>query len=295
MAWLALALDVAAADADALSDFLDSTGALAVTLLDAGDAPVLEPAPNTTPLWPQARIEALYGLDADLTAVRFALTDYFVAHRRPMPEVSTRFIESEDWSSTWRQFSAPMDFGTRLRVAPRDADDVPGRVTLRLDPGLAFGTGTHATTALCLEWLAGQPLSGASVVDFGCGSGILGIAALLLGARSVTAVDHDPQARLATVDNAAYNGLSTAQLQIVDVDGPIPRPAEIVIANILADPLIELAPRLSALLAAGGRLLLSGMRASQWSQVRAAYPDVDFAVPSQQDEWIAVAGVKAGG
>lgn len=293
--WLAVALEVAAADAEALGDFLTDTGAVAVTLLDAGDSPVLEPAPLATPLWPQARVEALYPLDIDVGAVRLALDAYFSRTRRSLPPVFTRFIEAQDWSSTWREFSTPLDFGARLRIAPKDAEPHPTRVTVRLDPGMAFGTGSHATTALCLSWIAQHPFEGRRVVDFGCGSGILGIAALCLGAAHVTAVDHDPQARVATLDNAAYNGIGASALAVVGTDSPIEGPVDVVIANILADPLIELAPVLTALLGAGGVLVLSGMRLSQWPGVRAAYPAFAFDAPREQDEWIAVEGIRTGG
>ncbi len=182
-----------------------------------------------------------------------------------------------------------------MRVAAKDIADAPGRVTLRLDPGLAFGTGTHATTALCLEWIAGQRFDGRSVVDYGCGSGILGIATLLLGARHVTAVDHDPQARLATADNAAYNGFHAATMRVVGTEAAIDGPADVVIANILADPLVELAPVLTALLDTGGVLVLSGMRAEQWPAVQRAYGGIVFQRPYERDDWIAVEGIKTGG
>jgi ribosomal protein L11 methyltransferase len=266
-----------------------------VTLCDAGDAPVFEPALDSTPLWPHARVEALYPLDTDVAKLSGVIDDLCRSRQLTAPAIDIRFVGAEDWSSTWRRFAAPLDFGARLRVAPRDAADVPGRVTLRLDPGLAFGTGTHATTALCLEWLANQPLKGAALVDYGCGSGILGLAALLLGARHVTAVDHDPQARLATADNAAYNDIPPSRLSVIGADVAWHDPADMVVANILADPLIALAPRLSALVRPGGALLLSGLKLAQWSVVGSAYADFDFRQPRARDDWIAVEGIKTGG
>lgn len=295
MAWLGVALEVAADEADRIGDALLSTGALSVTLVDAGDDPILEPAPAATPLWRAVRLEAVFSLDADLTAVRAALDACLRSDCRAPLVLETRFIEGQDWSNTWRRFSGPTQFGDRLCVAPKDAPAVPGRVMLRLDPGLAFGTGTHPTTALCLEWLACAGLDGRSVVDFGCGSGILGIAAVLLGANSAICIDHDRQARVATADNAAYNGLSEARLEVGDRDAIPAHPVDVVIANILADPLVELAPTLTALVRDGGSLVLSGLKTAQWAAVRAAYPGFDFGMPEVMDDWIAVEGIRTGG
>lgn len=295
MAWLGLALDVAAEDADQLGDVLLAAGALSVTLADGGDTPILEPAPATTPLWHTVRLEAVLPLDVDVIAVRDALEACLRARGRSMPTLEPRFIEAQDWSDTWRRFAAPVVFGDRLCVAPKATPGMAGRVMLRLDPGLAFGTGSHPTTALCLEWLATAQLDGCSVVDFGCGSGILGIAALLLGATNAVCIDHDRQAHVATIDNAAYNGLTGARLVVGDVDAAPADAVDIVIANILADPLVLLAPRLTALVRHGGSLVLSGIKTAQWPRVLAAYPAFEFRAPQVRDDWIAVEGIRTGG
>ena len=245
MAWLSIRLSLPAARIEILSDLLLELGAASVTVCDAGDAPVLEPAPGEMPLWPHAELDALFPLDADC-AVRCAPVAANSATRSD-GALDVRFVEDADWSHTWRNYAIEHCFGDRLWVLPRDAA-LPGgeAAVLRIDPGLAFGTGGHATTAMCLEWLARQRIEGWSVVDYGAGSGILGIAALLLGARRVLAVDHDPQACLATRANATYNGIASERITIIAPDALETTPHDLVLANILAGPLVSLAPVLTA-------------------------------------------------
>jgi ribosomal protein L11 methyltransferase len=195
-------------------------------------------------------------------------------------------LEEADWANRWRQHAARECFGERLWLLPRhDPQPTGASRVLRLDPGLAFGSGTHPTTRLCLDWLAGRELGGLDVLDFGCGSGILGLAALTLGCRSVLAVDHDPQALLATRDNAAYNALADGRLTVGTgelVDG---RRFDVVLANILAGPLVDLAGKLRSALRPGGQLVLSGLLAEQVPEVAGAYPELDFGSPSfEQDD-----------
>ena len=198
---------------DRLSEVLLDAGAQSLTLGDAGDVPVLEPGPGETPLWPHVELAALFPLDTAVGALRTALIAELGAEFEHC-ELDVQFVADADWSQTWREFAIDHCFGGRLWIVPRDAAAAPrSGVTLRLDPGLAFGTGGHATTAMCLEWLSLARLDGASVVDYGAGSGILGIAALLLGAADVIAVDHDPQARLATLENATYNGVTARTIE----------------------------------------------------------------------------------
>jgi ribosomal protein L11 methyltransferase len=255
--------------------------------------PVLEPGPGETPLWPLAEIEALFPLDADLRPVRARLNGEL---GETLETLDVRFVEDTDWSQTWRNHAVEYCFGGRLWVIPRDA--APPRdaaAVLRLDPGLAFGTGGHATTSMCLDWLARQSLDGWSVVDYGAGSGILAIAALLLGAARAVAVDHDEQARLATRANATYNGIASDRLSVIAPEELATTPHDLVLANILAGPLVTLAPTLTALVRPGGVLVMSGMLAHQLDEVLAAYPDFEFAPACVRDSWVMVEGTRAGG
>ena len=306
MAWLSIRLSTPAARIDALSDVLLDTGALAITLRDAADVPVLEPGPGETPMWPHAELEALFPLDVDLSAVRTRLSVEMGSLASAALDV--RFIEDSDWSQTWRNHAVEHCFGGRLWVVPRDANPPSDAVAvLHLDPGLAFGTGSHATTAMCLDWLASRSLDGWSVVDYGAGSGILGIAALLLGAANVVAVDHDEQARLATQSNGTYNdnrndgidqginGVVSRRLLVLAPDELETTPHDLVVANILAGPLKTLAPVLTELVRPGGMLVMSGMLAHQVDDVLAAYPEFRFAPAQERDCWVMVEGTRAGG
>jgi ribosomal protein L11 methyltransferase len=263
------------------------------------DAVVLEPAPGETPMWPLVRLDALFDADVDIASVAKAISADCVEcdEDEEVPAVAVRRVDDADWSNTWRQFAGPLTFGGRLTVVPRDWSGPIEGVALRLDPGLAFGTGTHPTTALCLDWLAHHDLTGWSVVDYGCGSGILAIAALCLGAARVDAVDYDPQARLATWDNAAYNddvdGLRQ-RLRVLAPEDVANEAHDLVLANILADPLVALAPRLAALVRVGGRIVLSGVRVDQLERVLLAYPAFSFSEPEFRDGWVAIEGTRTG-
>ena len=308
MPWIGVSLTVPGDAADAVTEALHARGALAVTARDAADAPIFEPEPGETPLWQHTRLDVLFDLDADLEAVRVVLHNW-------QPEaLEVQFIEDADFSSTWRAHVEVVCLADRLWIAPRDVNiprDVnvardanvardpnvaeDGLAVLRLDPGLAFGTGAHPTTRLCLEWLAGGSLAGATVLDYGCGSGILAIAALLLGAASASAVDYDDQALVATRDNAAYNGISTRRLSVGAPDMVDGQVFDVICANILAGALIELASRLTKLVGDQGRVVLSGVLADQVDAVIRAYPSFRFAAPVERGEWVALAGVKSRG
>jgi ribosomal protein L11 methyltransferase len=270
---------------DALCRLLEDAGALAVTSDDAGDRPVLEPAPGQTPLWPQVRVAALFedAVDAaPLLRLLAALGALDVACRR---------VADEDWARSGQDV-APRHFGGRLWVCPSDAPlPAPDAIVVRLDAGLGFGTGAHPTTALCLRWLAAQPPAGRDVIDWGCGSGILAVAAALLGARRVLACDIDPQALVATTDNAARNGAAD-RVHVVPADAvPADARADLVIANILAPVLVALAPRLVAALRPRGALLLSGLLESQVDEVVAAFtPALRFAAPTVEHGWVCLQG-----
>jgi ribosomal protein L11 methyltransferase len=294
MPWLSVKLDVSSALAEPLCDWLSDNGALSVSVADAGDDPILEPDPDAHPLWPTVRVDALFARDADQSTLSAALRDWLAGQGAADAGVSLDEVADQDWSQTWRRGMTAQHYRGRLCVAPRDyvARGDEGTV-LRLNPGLAFGTGTHPTTALCLDWLAATDLRDRDVLDYGCGSGILGIAALLLGARSVTAVDHDAQALVATRDNASVNGIDESRLSLYTPENLPERRAayDVIVANILANPLIALAPQLAASARPGARLVLSGILEDQWPSVHSAYAGVRFAAPVVHDGWLCAAGV----
>jgi ribosomal protein L11 methyltransferase len=274
-------------DPDAVEKALLDIGASSITLVDRGDEPVLEPRPGEVRLWGDTLVRALFesSLDAirQLDRLAASLGSHITAAAR------VRAVENRDWERVWLTDWKSMRFGRRLWVCPTiaDAPDDPDAIVVRLDPGLAFGTGTHPTTALCLQILDALPLSGRSVIDYGCGSGILGIAALKMGAAHVIAVDLDPQALLATRENAVRNGVSSA-IEVQGVPARL-RPAECVVANILAGPLIELAPLLTDACAAGGDLLLSGLLKTQAYAVKAAYSSgFDMVQVIGRDDWCCI-------
>ncbi len=287
MPHLQLTFDLGSADPAPVEDVLTLLGASSLTLEDAADDPVLEPAPGETPLWPTVRVHALFAESADRGAIAAALIG-LVAHATPL-----HFEELSDrtWEREWLRDFRPMRFGRRLWVCP-DGEPAggPQGICVVLDPGLAFGTGTHATTALCLEWLDGCDLAGRRVIDYGCGSGILAIAALKLGAARAVAFDIDPQALLAARENAERNGVAD-RLQ-VSATAPGDRAScEVLVANILAEPLVELADRFAGLVQAGGRLALSGLLTDQAEPVAAAYrPWFMIGKTAVRDGWALLSG-----
>ena len=266
-------------------------GALAVTLRDAVDAAgtaILEPAPGTTPLWRNVQVTALFAAGVDVNALTGSLCAAVSGLRTD--DVAVGQLEDRPWEREWLRDFHAMRFGQRLWVAPRhEPVTEAGAIVVSMDPGLAFGTGTHATTALCLEWLDGAQIAGRRIIDYGCGSGVLAVAALKLGARSVLAVDIDEQALIATRNNAKNNGvvdrLEVGQPQMAHAA------ADVVLANILAGPLIELAPRFATLVAAGGDLVLSGLMAAESDAVTVAYQSwFDMNLPRTRDEWARIDG-----
>ncbi|UTW09405.1 50S ribosomal protein L11 methyltransferase [Pseudomonas benzenivorans] len=291
MPWLQVRLAITPEQAETYEDALLEVGAVSVTFMDAEDQPIFEPDLGTTPLWSHTHLLALFEADTD--------ADSLVAHLQlltggALPEYQLERIEDQDWERSWMDNFQPMRFGRRLWIVPSwHAAPEPQAVNLLLDPGLAFGTGTHPTTALCLEWLDAQALDGCTVLDFGCGSGILAIAALLLGAPQAVGTDIDPQALEASRDNAGRNGIAAERFALyLPADLP-PQPVEVVVANILAGPLVSLAPQIASLVKPGGRLALSGILAEQAEEVRAAYSD-SFALDptASKDGWVRISGVR---
>ena len=291
MPWLQVRLAITPEQADTYEDALLEVGAVSVTFMDAEDQPIFEPDLGTTPLWSNTHLLALFEADTDETAL---LAHLQLLCGGALPEHHVERIEDQDWERSWMDGFQPMRFGQRLWIVPSwHAAPEPDAVNLLLDPGLAFGTGTHPTTALCLEWLDGQNLDNCSVLDFGCGSGILAIAALLLGAPQAAGTDIDPQALEASRDNASRNGIDPARFPVyLPADLP-QQPADVVVANILAGPLGSLAPQITTLVKGGGRLALSGILAEQAKEVRAAYAGAfDLDPTAIKDGWVRISGVK---
>ncbi|PTQ90782.1 50S ribosomal protein L11 methyltransferase [Agitococcus lubricus] len=291
MAWLQLKIDSSKADANRIEEALELVGAGAIMMEDAADQPLFEPPLGTTPLWDATRIVALFTIDSDMDAIleflQAQLEGGLPAHR-------VEILEDQVWERAWMDHYHPMCFGERLWIVPSwTPPPRPDAINLLLDPGLAFGTGTHPTTALCLEWLDGLDLQDKIIVDYGCGSGILAIAGLLLGAKHAYCVDTDPQALLATKDNAARNGVADKMTVCFPEDMPSVS-AEVVVANILAGPLAELAPTLAGLCHANGDLALSGIIDSQVEDLKLAYqPWFSLTQLKIKDEnWCRLSGIR---
>ncbi len=291
MPWLQVRLAITPEQAATYEEALLDVGAVSVTFMDAEDQPIFEPDLGTTPLWSHTHLLALFEADTDPAAL---LAHLALLTGGPLPTHQVEQIADQDWERSWMDNFQPLRFGQRLWIVPSwHQPPEPQAVNLHLDPGLAFGTGTHPTTALCLEWLDGQSLHDCNVLDFGCGSGILAIAALLLGAKQACGTDIDPQALEASRDNATRNGIDAARFPLYL---PSEMPADtfdLVLANILAGPLVQLAPIISQHVRQGGHLVLSGILAEQAEEVRAAY-QADFILDptAEKDGWVRISGVR---
>jgi ribosomal protein L11 methyltransferase len=294
--YLALSVDLAGlGDVDVLSAAAEAAcfdaGALSVTLTDAVDDAILEPAPGEVRLWPQTVLQAVFDADA-FNASSIVMLAGAIGVK---PEViRAERVADRVWEREWLKDFHSMRFGARLWIVPSHEQPPvdPQAVIVKLDPGLAFGTGTHPSTALCLQWLDGHLHEGQIVIDYGCGSGVLAVAAALLGATKVHAFDIDPQALIATHDNAGANQVA-ARIAIHDIEATLPKGMDVVLANILAGTLIELAPRLTDLVRPGGYLVLAGILDEQAPEVRAAFaPHATLQVCGQRDGWTALAGMR---
>ncbi len=292
MPWLELHLRLESTDHAVVEQALDEAGALAQTLTDAEDNPVLEPAPGETPLWPHLTLQALFPVERDPL-------DLLVALDGKLPEAvmrSARFarLDDRDWTRAWMDHYQPMRFGQRLWIYPTTVEPPAdaASVIVRLDPGLAFGTGTHPTTALCLEWLDGLAWNGESLFDYGCGSGVLAVAALRLGAGHAWGLDNDPQALIASHENAQRNEV-LERLTLLSPRSTLPAPCDRLVANILLNPLIELADRIASTVRPGGDAAFSGMLKGQEVEFIARYQGLfrDFVV-TQREDWIRVSAVR---
>lgn len=292
MPWIQLRLNATATNAEAIGDELVESGAVSVTFQDSHDTPIFEPLPGETRLWGDTDVIGLYDAETDMNMIVAMLENSPLLGKNFLHKVEQ--IEDKDWEREWMDNFHPMRFGERLWICPswRDVPD-PNAVNVMLDPGLAFGTGTHPTTSLCLQWLDGLDLAGKTVIDFGCGSGILAIAALKLGAAKAIGIDIDPQAIQASRDNAQRNGVSDSLTLYLAKDQPENLTADVVVANILAGPLRELAPVISTLPQQGGHLGLSGVLATQAEGVAAAYEALfDLDPVAEKEEWCRITGVK---
>lgn len=283
-AWFELVLECERAGVEAVCEALEAAGSESVTLEDAGDAPQYEPGPGATPLWPRMRVRALYdGHRIDPKTVRAVLRGAVAVTGLHVREITDR-----DWIAASREDIEPIGIGP-LWIGPAWMDPPPGRIVVRLEPGLAFGTGRHSSTRLCLERLSAAPPAGLDVIDYGCGSGILALAAVKLGARRVIALDDDPQALQATAENARANRVSD-RILVAAAHEALPR-AGLVVANILAGTLMELAPVLAAATAPGGGLVLSGILDAQAGDVAAAYRGAfDIRTGATRDGWTRLDG-----
>ncbi|QFY41200.1 50S ribosomal protein L11 methyltransferase [Candidatus Methylospira mobilis] len=291
MTWRQLSVAAPEALTEPLSEACSDMGALSVSLEDEGDQPLFEPRPGETPTWNNTRVTALFEADADTDLIRSALQTRFGEERLQGWRIET--IADQPWERAWLEHFKPMRFGQRLWIVPTgfDAPEDTSAVCVNLDPGLAFGTGSHPTTALCLEWIDANDLRGLRVMDYGCGSGILAVAALLKGAERVCAVDIDAQALTATQANAGKNNVAAR------IECRFPESvsegyqADIVFANILANPLIELACVLSDGVVDNGRIVLSGILKEQADSVAQAYtPFFEMSAPVFSNEWVRLSG-----
>lgn len=285
MAWIQFICNTSQDKAEALSDALSECGAAAVTFEDDADQPIYEPEVGETPLWTATRLTALFDAETRSDEVTAMLANFI----DEVPRFKVEAVEDKDWEREWMSNFQPIQFGERLWICPSwHQPPEPEAVNILLDPGLAFGTGTHATTSLCLNWLDTADLKGKYVIDYGCGSGILAIAAALLGAEKVIAVDTDPQALEATRANAERNGVEIEAF----LPGECPDlPCDLLLANILAGPLQTLAPRFANLCKPGTSLVLSGILQTQAEAVSDSYQawfNMDPA--TQKEDWIRLSG-----
>lgn len=295
MAWIQVRFHANADQVEALENAMLSNEAQAVTLQDDADQPILEPDLGTTPIWDNTQVIGLFDAGVDVEALLQGITaEYQIEGGSELPQYKVEIVEDKDWIRAWMDSYHPMPFGERLWVCPswREPPQADA-VNLMLDPGLAFGTGTHPTTALCLRYLDAEVQGGELIVDYGCGSGILGIAGLLLGAKHMVGVDIDPQALTATKDNAGRNNIGDDQFEIYLPEATPAVQGDITVANILAGPLVALGPHIASLTRSGGKLALSGLLAEQAAEVSACYSQwFDMNPAQQQDDWVILTGVK---
>jgi ribosomal protein L11 methyltransferase len=287
---LALTLALEGLDPERVEEACLEFGAVAVSYTDLRDDAILEPAPGEFRLWPHSKLQALFPFDTSVEELIAGLSHVL---RVEPSQLQVETLADKVWEREWLRDFHPMCFGRRLWVAPHHAHvHTEGAIVVKLDPGLAFGTGTHATTAMCLAWLDEHAAEGQVAIDYGCGSGVLAVAATKLGAREAYAFDIDPQALIATRDNAAANDVAD-RVHVVADDAALPAGSDLVMANILCGPLCELAPRFATLVRPGGRIVLAGLLSSQTDEVtRAHAPWFDVSTFASRDGWTALTGTR---
>jgi len=291
MHWLQLRINSSAEKAQTIDKACSEAGALAITFEDNADQAIFEPDLGETPLWNNTRVIALFSAEVDTTG---KLQEIQTRLSEPLDNANWHILEDKDWEREWMQHFKPIQCADNLWICPSWIDPPEPRATnLLLDPGLAFGTGTHPTTFLCMAWLASQNLTEMKLIDYGCGSGILGVASLLLGAAQVSGVDIDPQALLATQENTRRNNIKLERFPVYFPKQCPEEQADIVLANILAGPLVSLVDTLADLLNPGGLICLSGVLQSQYSMLEEAYKDKFTLLEVQEkDSWICISGRK---
>lgn len=295
MPFCQLSFETTKVEAEFYADLLSELGALAVSLEDAQDTPILEPLPDTTPLWKQTKVVGLYPNDIDIAQLKQTLK--IILNEASFNTLQFETVQDENWVLKSREQFKPLQFGDNLWICPSWCElpeQSEASTKILLDPGLAFGTGSHPTTRLCLEYLAAHPPLAKQVMDYGCGSGILSIAAIKLGAAKVFALDHDPQALLSTQENAQLNDILPDQLQLflpkeIQKDSKKDIKVDLILANILLEPLLQLAEVFSLYLSPQGRLVLSGILKEQTKMLLEAYTPwfQEFQI-TQADEWVSV-------
>lgn len=296
MSWLQIKTLIRPEQADVFENWLVEAGACAITLTDAEDQPVFEPIRGTTPLWQSTQLTGLYDGKQNAQQMLATMQQLWQLNypETPMPALQLEILEDKDWIREWMDSFKPMQMGQRLWIVPSWLKPPqPDAVNLILDPGLAFGTGTHPTTRLCLQWLDSLDLEGETLLDFGCGSGILGIAGLLLGAKQAWGTDIDPQALQASQQNAQRNNLDPALFPVYYPEKCPDISCDVLVANILAGPLISLAEELASRIKSGGQLALSGILSHQAEEVSRAYnPWFELDKPTQEDDWVRITGIR---
>ena len=294
MPWLQTHITISGKAVPFLDLLLNTLGAVSVTYTDAGDEPQLEPLPGEEKPWSDTIVTGLFEVDIDPDALTNALETAFEAQDIEA-SISIERLEDQPWERAWMESFKPMQFGERLWIIPQGQElpEATGdTVVITLDPGLAFGTGTHPTTSLCLQWLDGHDINGKAVIDYGCGSGVLSIAALLLGAAEATGIDYDPQALMASHDNALKNGVA-GELTLYAPEECPSLQCDLLLANILTSALVELSPLLSGMVRPGGQIVLSGILHDQVDQIVEAFgPVFDLEEPLREEEWVMISGTK---
>ena len=290
MTWWQFSLNCQASELEQVEELMQRLGALSISLSDAGDEPIYEPLPGDNPVWQESIIAATFDGANDHEFLYRQLTRELPNHLASGVRLNT--LQDEDWDQAYKQHFQALQCAPDLWIVPSWSEPPdPDATIIQLDPGLAFGTGSHPTTALCLAWLGANNINYRHVIDYGCGSGILAIAAIKLGAEQVVAVDIDTQALTACKSNMQVNRIGSEQIQVILPEELQASPTDLLIANIFVGPLIDLAPRFADLVRPGGQILLSGILDAQVEEIQSAYrPRFKLDPPSYRDEWVCISG-----